>query len=81
MVHVIEARVERNFTVWLRFSDGVEGRVDLGGELRGQVFEPLKDPRVFGQLSLDAELGTITWPNGADFAQEFLYAAVKRAAA
>ena len=81
MVHLVEARVVSGYVVWLRFSDGVEGRVDLGQELHGRVFEALRDPQEFGKLSLDPELGTITWPNGADFAPEFLYAAAKRAAA
>lgn len=81
MVHLVAARVTSGYTVWLRFSDGVEGRVDLGPELHGPVFEPLKDPEEFNRLALDPELGTIAWPNGADFAPEFLYAAVKRAAA
>jgi hypothetical protein len=29
--------------VWLRFDDGLEGEIDLAGELRGEVFEPLRD--------------------------------------
>jgi hypothetical protein len=37
------------------------------------VFEPLRDVKVFGQLRVDPELDTIVWPNGADFAPEFIY--------
>ena len=81
MVRLAEARVVADFVVWLRSSDGVAGRVDLRGELRGPVFAPLENPEEFRKLSLDPELGTITWPNGADLAPEFLYAAAKRAAA
>ena len=53
----------------------------LGQELHGRAFEPLRDPQEFGKLSLNPERGTITWPNGADFAPEFLYAAARRAGA
>ncbi len=81
MIKLVDARVVTAFTVWLRFGDGTEGRVDLSGELHGPIFEPLRDPTFFGQLRLDPELETITWPNGADFAPEFLYERVKRAAA
>ena len=35
MVHLVEARVVSGYVVRLRFSDGVEGRVDLGQELHG----------------------------------------------
>ena len=81
MIKVLEARVVTAFTVSLRFSDGTEGRVDLSKELHGPVFELLRDPSYFGQLRVDPELDTIAWPNGADFAPEFLYERVKLAAA
>ena len=69
---VIDARHVKDYTVWLRFVDGTAGEVDLSGELWGPVFEPLKDPDYFRQFVL-AEYGTLAWPNGADFAPEFLY--------
>ena len=81
MIRILEARVVGDFTVWLSFSDGTEGRVDLSGELDGPVFEPLKDAVFFAQLRLDPETRTITWPNGADLAPEYLYNRVKLAAA
>ncbi len=67
----VEARTE--YKVWLQFEDDIEGEVDLAAELWGEVFEPLKDPAEFRKLKLDEELGTVVWPNGADFAPEFLY--------
>ena len=74
--NVIDARHVKKYTVWLRFADGTEGEVDLSGELWGPMFEPLKDPAVFGQLEV-AEYGTLAWPNGADLAPEFLYECVR----
>ena len=70
---VVEARYEREFVIHLRFADGAEGEVDLGGELYGEVFEPLKDPKVFRAFTVHPEFHTLCWPNGADFAPEFLY--------
>lgn len=61
------------YRIWLQFADGVEGEVDLGGELWGEVFEPLKDKVLFAEFAVDPELETLVWPNGADFAPEFLY--------
>lgn len=60
MVHMIAARVVPDYVVWLRYSEGGEGRVDPGQGLHGRVFEPLRDPQEFGELSLDPELGTVT---------------------
>jgi Protein of unknown function (DUF2442) len=70
---VIEARHCREYVVFIKFQDGVEGEVDLGPQLYGEIFQPLKDPAYFRQLRVDPELHTIVWPNGADFAPEFLY--------
>jgi hypothetical protein len=77
MVRVIQARHVREYIVWLRFSDGIEGEVDLRDELFGEVFAPLKDPAVFRLFCVHPEWHTIAWPNGADFAPEFLHDAVK----
>ena len=47
--------------------------VDLKNELDGQVFQPLRDKALFEQVHVNPDTGTIEWPNGADFAPEFLY--------
>lgn len=59
--------------LWLRFSDEAEGEVDFDEELWGELFEPLQDKRRFAEARLDEELGTVSWPNGVDFAAEYLY--------
>ena len=77
LYRLVEARYVRAFTLWLRFSDGVEGEVDLSGELDGPIFEPLKELEVFRSFRLRLELHTVTWSNGADFAPEFLHELVR----
>ncbi len=73
MIRIIEARYVSAHVLWLRFSDGLEGDVDLASDLDGEVFEPLKDPSVFRSFTLQPELHTVVWPNGADLAPEFLH--------
>jgi len=70
---VIEARYVRDYVIWLKFRDGTSGEIDLESELWGEVFEPLKDLAFFRQFSVHPELETLVWPNGADFAPEFLH--------
>lgn len=70
LLHVVEARYVRDYVVWLKFSDGAVGEVDLAAELYGPVFEPLQSIESFKQFSI--VLDTLAWPNGADFAPEFL---------
>ncbi len=74
LVDVVEVRHVREYVVWVKFEDGTSGEVDLSGSLRGPVFEPLQNIDYFKQVSVDSEVGTIVWPNGADIAPETLYA-------
>jgi hypothetical protein len=37
------------------------------------MFQPLRVRDYFQQVRVNPELHTIVWPNGADFAPEFLY--------
>jgi hypothetical protein len=39
----------------------------LPHSLHGQLFGPLQDLATFNAVILDPEVGTLTWPNGADF--------------
>ena len=80
LTHIVEGHYVSGHTVWLRFSDGAEGEVNLSKELYGEVFEPLKDVEYFCKLKVHPELRTVVWPNGADFAPEFLRAALRVAA-
>ena len=70
LVHVVQARHVAAHRVWVRFDDGVEGEIDLAAELGGDVFAPLRDAAYFATFRVD---DTLTWPNGADFAPEFLH--------
>ncbi|HPA46303.1 MAG TPA: DUF2442 domain-containing protein [bacterium] len=74
---VAEAYYVQDFIIHLRFTDGMEGDVDLQHELYGELFEPLKDRALFRQFSVHPEFHTLVWPNGADIAPEFLYEKVQ----
>jgi hypothetical protein len=71
LIRVTAVRHVRDHVLWLEFSDGVEGEVDMADDLFGPVFEPLRDPREFARVQLGAD--TIEWPNGADWAPESLH--------
>ncbi len=73
ILHITNAKYLQNYQVRLKFNDDVEGIVDLSNELWGSMFEPLKDLSLFSQVRLDSQLHTISWPNGADLAPEFLH--------
>jgi Protein of unknown function (DUF2442) len=65
-VRVTSVEVLDHYGLRLGSSDGSSRDVDLTGELRGPVFEPLADPDFFQQVRVDDDLGTVVWPHGAD---------------
>jgi hypothetical protein len=55
------------YTLSVAFSDGSRQVIDFLPVLRGQVFGPLREEDVFNAVRLDTEVGTLVWPNDADF--------------
>jgi hypothetical protein len=59
--------------VELSLADGSQRELDLEPYLVGPIFAPLReDERVFRQVRVDEELGTLVWPNGADICPDVL---------
>ena len=73
ILHVVDVKYVRDYIIWVRFNDGIDGEVDLSAELEGEVFGSLKDKDLFKTVKVDPLLQTIVWDNGADLAPEFLY--------
>ncbi|MGH8435532.1 MAG: DUF2442 domain-containing protein [Pseudomonas sp.] len=75
MVGVQSVTPLAGFVVHMKFTDGSERDIDLDPYLRGPVFEPLRASRaLFEAVRVDARLGTIVWPNGADIDPDVLFA-------
>ena len=70
---ILEARLVDGYRIALRYDDGLAATVDLEPVLEGEIFEPLREPRIFGTFRIDTDFDTLVWPNGADLAPEFLY--------
>jgi len=77
---VISVEVLDGYCLRLGFDDGAIGIVDISQQIRFQgVFAPLADRAFFEQVTVNAELGSIAWPNGADLDPLVLYAMVTKA--
>lgn len=58
------------------FADGTVRVADLESKLSGPVgaiFEPLRNVEFFASATVDQELRTVVWPNGADLAPDALH--------
>lgn len=70
MLHVTSATHLGGHRLRLIFNDATVGEVDLAGSLDGPIFKPPQDVKYFAQFDLSGP--TLEWPNGADFAPEYL---------
>ena len=73
LVHVLDAKYVDGYRIEMLFNDGRKGIADLSEALKGPVFEKLRDQEQFRRFSVDKELETLVWANGADLAPEYLY--------
>jgi len=72
-LHVTNVFYLKDYQLRLESNDEKVKDLDLSDELHGEIFEPLKDIELFKKVYVNLDTGTIEWPNGADFAPEFLY--------
>lgn len=72
---VKQVRHVQDYRLELTFTDGIKGEIDFKAQIvrRGGVFLPLEDVAFFRKVEVDADAGTIVWPNGVDFCLDVLY--------
>ena len=71
--------VEGPYRLRIEFGDGLVRTIDFRPVLEGELYGPLRDLDRFNAVSLDREIHTLVWPNGADFAPEFLWSEIANA--
>jgi Protein of unknown function (DUF2442) len=71
-------RYLHDYELELTFEDGVTGQINFASWIIGQggVFAPLEDKTYFAQVQINADIGTIVWPNDVDFDPEVLYSRI-----
>lgn len=55
------------YRIRIAFSDGLLRTIDFRPVLEGELYGPLRDLNLFNSVSLDPEVHTLVWANGADF--------------
>jgi hypothetical protein len=73
---VIEVRPEPGYCLFLRFKDGLAGRVQLRKEELTGALAPLLDEEVFDRVSND--YAAVAWPGDIDLAPDAMYARVSK---
>ena len=73
---VVEVRAEPDCNLFVRFADGVSGRVRISPEKLTGVLAPLRDRPFFEQVFIDH--GAVAWPGEIDLAPDAMYEEVAR---
>lgn len=66
-------QVDGPYTLRICFDDDNERVIFFEPVLAGELYGPLRDLKLFNQVSIDPEIYTLVWPNGADFDPETLH--------
>lgn len=72
MSTIVQVRPLGSYRIWLRFSDGAQGEVDLSDLAGRGVFAPWTDPDVFAAVRVE-NCGGIEWPSEIDMCPDALY--------
>ena len=67
-IHRVESfEVVAPYTLRVVFDDGTQQVIDFSPVFAGELYGPLRELSLFAQARIDPEVGTLVWPNGADF--------------
>lgn len=64
---VVGFEVEAPYTLRVHFDNSAVRIINFEPVLAGELYLPLRDLNLFNQASIDPEVHTLVWPNGADF--------------
>jgi len=68
---IVEVKPEPDCCLFVRFQDGLSGRVRFRPEDLTGVLAPLREPQFFGRVFIDQ--GAVAWPGDIDLAPDAMY--------
>ena len=68
----IAVEPRKDYKIWLRYEDGVEGEVDLSDIPRTEIFEAWNDVSFFESVHI-SEFDSIAWSEDAELCPNALY--------
>ena len=71
---VVEVKAEPHYRLFVRFKDGLAGRVQLRPEELTGALAQLLDEEFFAQVFID--YGAVAWPGEIDLAPDAMYAQI-----
>ena len=72
MIRVMEVQPRNGYRIWLRYSDGATGEVDLSDGAGRGVFEAWRDRGFFERVHVSS-YGSIAWTDDVELCEDALY--------
>ena len=72
MITAVEVKPRDGYRIWLRYSDGSAGEVDLSDMAGRGVFKVLVDRAVFEKVHISGH-GSIAWSDDIELCEDALY--------
>ena len=60
-------------TLLVEFDDATKQTINFLPVLKGELYGPLQELKLFDEVSIDPEVHTLVWSNGADFDPAMLH--------
>ncbi|MEN9841039.1 MAG: hypothetical protein RL376_839 [Verrucomicrobiota bacterium] len=76
-LHITKVAYLHDYKLELGFNDGTLGEFDFENELAGEIYKPLINKEFFSKVYINPDTETIEWPNGADFAPEYIHSKMR----
>lgn len=73
----IQVKTINQYSIWLKFDDGTEGKVDLSHLINKPVFQNWKDADFFDRVYIDPETGAIAWDENIELCPDNMYLKIK----
>ena len=70
--NIVDYKILDNYSIWLKYDDGVNGTIDLSDYLKYPVFAPIKNVDFFSQLKIE-EGRHVYWNDVLDLCPDALY--------
>lgn len=78
IARLIAAWPLERYQLWLAYSDGAEGAVDLEDRLQEWSLDSLRDVRFFRQVTFNRDLNRLLWPDGTELETTALHREIRR---
>ena len=72
MIRPVKVEPRPKYRIWVEFSDGVAGEIDLSDLAGRGVFAAWNEPGVFEKVHIDS-MGAVAWSEAIDLCPDALY--------